>query len=50
MRRLSAKLQLIGGHTGKIDWNLANHLYNTGVDWTEAAQKVLQDQKENGII
>ena len=40
--------QLAPKHTGKIDWNTATHLFNTGKSHEDAAEQYVNNRKELG--
>lgn len=44
MRRLQTAVKNSGGDPGKIDWDTANHLYNTGESCIAAAQAIVELQ------
>ena len=50
MAKLSYEVSELGGHTGKIDWNIALFHYHNQDSFVKAAYSVVQEQKRVKIV
>ena len=50
MLKMSNQVKVLGGHTGKIDWNIALFHYHNQDSFVKAAYSVIQEQKRINII